>query len=217
MSSQSEAERLGTRSKAKVLVALALAMPLAPFLLTSARTRPRPAAPVQTSFPLPKMRTTTLGSVRRYTRPGNCSGSYSTFSRPRPMAMALRFSSAPRSLVATMFWMVISGSSMVLKPLARSWVHTMPTAVWTSSMLLAPVQTTLPERKMRAAVLGSGTRKTRPGNCSGSYSALENVALMAFRSSSSPIEVLATTFWMWMTAMRRPVPVRARSPTPGTI
>src|SRR5687767_15975451 len=65
---------------------------------------------------------------------------------------------------------------------------------------------------MRAAVLGSGTRKTRPGNCSGSYSALEKVALMAFRSSSSPIEVLATTFWMWMTAMRRPCPVRGDAP-----
>jgi len=40
-------------------------------------------APVQTSFPLPNRRTTTFGSSMRYTRPGNCSGSYSTFSRPR--------------------------------------------------------------------------------------------------------------------------------------
>src|SRR5688572_786809 len=129
------------------------------------------------------------------------------------MAMALRLSSAPRSLVATMFWMVISGSWMVWKPLARSSLQTMPTAVWTSSMDLAPVQTTLPERKMRAAVLGSGTRKTRPGNCSGSYSALENVALMAFRSSSSPMEVEATTFWMWMTAMVGTARFRALQPT----
>ncbi len=40
---------------------------------------------MQTSLPLPNRRTTTFGTSIRYTSPGNCSGSYSTLSRPREL------------------------------------------------------------------------------------------------------------------------------------
>src|SRR2546426_517714 len=58
-------------------------------------------APVQTTLPLPNMSRTTFGSSMRYTRPGNCSGSYSE--PPRPRAIAVRFSSGPREVDATTF------------------------------------------------------------------------------------------------------------------
>src|SRR4030042_2977752 len=47
-----------------------------PFLISS-----RFLPPVRISLPEEKMRTTIFGSLIRYTSPGNCSGSYSIFSR----------------------------------------------------------------------------------------------------------------------------------------
>src|SRR5208283_3809840 len=53
--------------------------------------------PVMISFPEPKRRTTTLGFSSRYTRPGNCSGSYSIRSRLNPTAILLRLIAVARS------------------------------------------------------------------------------------------------------------------------
>ncbi len=55
-----------------------LALSSAVIFSTASSTSEGLRAPVQTTLPLPNRRITTLGSSMRYTRPGNCSGSYST-------------------------------------------------------------------------------------------------------------------------------------------
>src|SRR6266704_5457125 len=112
-------------------------------------------ASVQTTLPLPNMWRSTFGSSMRYTRPGNCSGSYSTAPGPRVIATALRSSGAPRSDVATMFWTSISGFFLMGMPAASICFATRSIAVLTLSRLFAPVQTTLPLRNRRIAVFGS--------------------------------------------------------------
>jgi len=99
-----------------------------------------------------------LGFVEAVDQSRNCSGSYSMFSRPRPMAMAFRLSWRPRSALVTMFWTTISGSSSTLMERSRSLSKTMRRDSWTSSVDFAPVQTIFPERKMSAALFGSWVR-----------------------------------------------------------
>src|SRR5437867_1814680 len=115
-------------------------------------------APVHTTLPLPNMSRTTFGSSMRYTRPGNCSGSYSTEPSPRVIATAFRSIWAPRSDVATMFWTSISGSFVIGMPAAWICFETRSIAVFTFSRLFAPVQTTFPLRNRRIAVFGSWIR-----------------------------------------------------------
>src|SRR6266581_69112 len=112
-------------------------------------------APVQTTLPLPNMRRTTFGSSMRYTRPGNCSGSYSSAPSPRVIATAFRSIWAPRSDVATMFWTSISGFFVIGMPAASICFATSSIAILTFSRLFAPVQTTFPLRNSRIAVFGS--------------------------------------------------------------
>src|SRR5439155_791013 len=78
------------------------------------------------------------------------------------------------------------------------------TACWTSEGFRAPVQTSLPLRNRRIAVFGSLSRKINPGNCSGSYSAPPRTRAIAWRSSSSPRDVDATTFSILMFAKDTP-------------
>src|SRR3989338_6514857 len=63
---------------------------------------------------------------------------------------------------------------------------------WTFSIVLAPVQTTLPEENINAEVLGSFMRITRPGNCSGLYSVLLSVAAIFSRGISCSRPELTT-------------------------
>src|SRR5207247_9674735 len=74
----------------------------------------------------------------------------------------------------------------------------------TPTYLSAPLQTTLPHRNSRIAFFGSLIRKINPGNCSGSYSAPPRTRAIAWRSSSSPRDVEATTFSILMFAKDPP-------------
>src|SRR5271157_6169943 len=115
-------------------------------------------APVQTSVPLPKRSTTTRGSSRRQTSPGNCSGSYSTRSRPRVTATEFRLISLSRLEVETMFCTSIFGCILIRCPSFLICRAMVAIEVSTWRMLLAPVQTSLPEWNSRIAVFGSLSR-----------------------------------------------------------
>src|SRR5439155_5514317 len=103
-----------------------------------------------------------------------------------------------------MFWTTISGFLWTEMPEAAICFATRSIAVLTFSRLFAPVPTTLPLRNSRIAVFGSLSRKINPGNCSGSYSAPPRTRAIAWRSSSSPRDVDATTFSILMFAKDTP-------------
>ena len=69
-----------------------------------------------------------------------------------------------------MFWIFSSGLLMMIMPPFLSSLITFTTARLASFSDLAPVQTILPELKIRVAVFGRFSRKTRPGNFWGQYS-----------------------------------------------
>src|SRR5215831_17893141 len=65
---------------------------------------------------------------------------------------------------------------------------------WSSD--LAPVQTILPELKIRVAVFGDFSLKTRPGNWSGWYSTSGNICVIKLRLTVWLTVADATTFSM---------------------
>src|SRR3990167_5949047 len=70
-------------------------------------------APVQTIFPLEKIKAEVLGSLMRNTNPGNCSGLYSVLGRVAAIfSNGMSFS---RLLEITMFTMVISFLEVILE------------------------------------------------------------------------------------------------------
>ena len=78
---------------------------------------------------------------------------------------------------------------------------TFMTARFASFSDLAPVQTIFPELKMRVAVLGLLSRKTKPGNCSGRYSTPGYPFTTAFKSTFWFSVADATTFSMLTEAL----------------
>src|SRR3989338_2170210 len=138
--------------------------------------------PVQTIFPLLKRRKVALVPLSLCTKPGNCSGSYSVLGSFKPST--LRFKSMPMLPEATIFWTVIFGLMVTwifnfLRLLMILWILRS-----TCSIVLAPVQTIFPLEKIRADVLGSLIRNTKPGNCSGLYSVLGKVAAIFSKGMS---------------------------------
>src|SRR3990167_10306579 len=63
-------------------------------------------APVQTTFPELNINADVFGSFIRITKPGNCSGLYSVFGRVS--ASFIKGMSCFKSVVATIFWILIS-------------------------------------------------------------------------------------------------------------
>ena len=99
-----------------------------------------------------------------------------------------------------MFWIFSSGLLMMIMPLFLSSLMTRMTALRASFSDLAPVHTIFPELKIRVAVLGRLSRKTKPGNCSGRYSTPGYPFTTAFRSTRCFRVAEATTFSMLMDA-----------------
>src|SRR5271169_2887067 len=120
---------------------------------------------VHTSFPEAKSSITVLGSGILWIRPGNCSGSYIDFGSC--LAASSRWTFPPRFAEATMFWMTISASFLMGMPPFFSLLTTSCTAFLDWSSDFPPVQTILPELKIKVAVFGFLSLKTSPGNWSG--------------------------------------------------
>ena len=99
---------------------------------------------------------------------------------------------------ATMFWMLILGLILILMPIFSRLSMILLMLSSTFCMLRAPVQTTLPELKIKAEVLGSLMRITKPGNCSGLYSVLDKVAAIFSRGMSCSRLQLTTMLTIWM-------------------
>ena len=148
--------------------------------------------PVHTIFPFENSRNVAFFSGSLYTRPGNCSGSYSVLSSF--IARTFRFKSMPTAPAATMFWMFTCGSTLILMFIFSSDFIIFRMLSWTLSMLLAPVHTIFPELKISALVFGSFILITRPGNCSGLYSVFDSVAAIFSSGMSCPSEALTTMF-----------------------
>ena len=126
------------------------------------------------------------------TKPGNCSGSYSVLGNLIPKK--LRFNGIPIDPEATMFCTVISGLTFTSISIFFKLIIICSILRSTSAKVLAPVHTTLPLLNINAEVLGSLIRNTKPGNCSGLYSVLGNVATIFSNGTSVSKLVLTTIF-----------------------
>ena len=130
-----------------------------PFL-TSSRFLP----PVRMIFPEENIRTTILGSLIRYTSPGNCSGSYSIFSTLSVTTILLRLMDLPRSYEQTILVIATLGSLRVSIPASFNDLMMIASPSVSALLLRLPVSTILPDEKIRDAILGSLIRYTAPGN-----------------------------------------------------
>src|SRR2546426_4725711 len=102
---------------------------------------------------------------------------------------------------ATIFWITISGLPIITMPPRFNSSTTFNTALraWRSDF--APVQTIFPELKIRVAVFGCFSRKTKPGNCSGRYSTPGKTRTIALRSIFCFNVAEATTFSILINAL----------------
>src|SRR3989344_1542446 len=124
--------------------------------------------PVQTIFPLLNNKKVALVPGNLYTNPGNCSGSYSVFSSF--IANEFRFKSILIVPEATIFCTIIFGLTVIFILIFLKFSIILFIDSLTLPKDFAPVQTTFPELKINAEVLGFLILITRPGNCSGLYS-----------------------------------------------
>src|SRR3989344_5948403 len=150
--------------------------------------------PVQTIFPLLNNKNVALVSGSLYTRPGNCSGSYSVVSNFK--ANELRFRSIWIEPEATIFWTLICGKVVILIFIFSIFLIIACTANLTLAIDFAPVKTILPELNIKAEVFGSFILITKPGNCSGLYSVFGRTSASFIKGMSCSSEVETTIFWI---------------------
>src|SRR5665648_277018 len=97
-----------------------------------------------------------------------------------------------------MFWIIITGFSVIWMPSPRSSLTTFSTALRDSFSDLAPVHTILPVLKISVAVLGFFMRNTKPGKTLGLYSVWGNFSTIFCKSIFWLNETEATMFCILM-------------------
>jgi len=101
-----------------------------------------------------------------------------------------------------MFWIFTIGFSVIWIPSLRSSLTTFSTALRDSFSDLAPVQTILPVLKIKVAVFGFLSLKTKPGNTLGLYSVCGNFSTIFCKSIFWLSDTEATMFCMQMIGFR---------------
>src|SRR3989344_4247666 len=105
---------------------------------------------------------------------------------------SFNFKSIKISPDATMFWTFIIGLTLILIFILAKFFIILFIDSLTFFIDLAPVQTTLPDEKIKADVLGSFILITKPGNCSGLYSVFGKVSASFINGISWPREAEQT-------------------------
>lgn len=154
--------------------------------------------PVHTIFPFPNIRNVApVSSLILNTRPGNCSGSYSTF--VSLIAISFKSSFMSMSEDATTFSILIFGLILISMSTFLMYSISFWIAWSTSSSDFVPVHTTFPDENIRNDALGSLIFMIRPGNCSGLYSVFGKSMISRSRGilCSSDVEITMFTIFVF--------------------